>query len=304
LSLALQVLQQKDISNVQDDIEDAKAVLDLVRAGQISSTIRDWLKAPDATINYNEACKVKHLGTGLWLVNGPFFSAWLAKPKSFLWLNGFAGCGKSTLCSTSIQYAFRHRRSNPRIGIAFFFFKFNDESKQDASAMLRALVLQLSSQLNDNHALLSGLYDRYRNATPPGHDLEDCLHQLVRAFEHVYIILDALDESPRTKHRRGVFEALVIIREWLEPGLHLLVTSRDEADIRGVLHDELCASPDEIVSMKNDSVDSDIASFISSYLKSNRRLRKWEKYHDQIEKALTERAIGVWVLRFLSREFY
>jgi hypothetical protein len=304
LSLVLQVLQQKDISNVQDDIEDAKAVLDLVRAGQISSTIRDWLKAPDAAINYNEAYKVKHPGTGLWFVNGPFFSAWLAKPKSFLWLNGFAGCGKSTLCSTSIQYAFRHRRSNPRIGIAFFFFKFNDESKQDASAMLRALVLQLSSQLNDNHALLSGLYDRYRNATPPDHDLEDCLHQLVRAFEHVYIILDALDESPRIKHRRGVFEALVIIREWLEPGLHLLVTSRDEADIRDVLHDKLCASPDEIVLMKNDSVDSDIASFVSSYLKTSRGLRKWEKYHDQIEKALTERAIGVWVLRFLSREFY
>jgi ankyrin repeat domain-containing protein 50 len=115
----------------------------------------------------------------------------------------------------------------------------------------------------------------------------------VRAFEHVYIILDALDESPRIKHRRGLFKALVIIREWLKPGLHLLVTSRDEADIRDVLYDELCASPDEIISIKNDSVDSDIASFVSSYLKTSRGLRKWEKYHDQIEKALTERAIGV-----------
>jgi ankyrin repeat domain-containing protein 50 len=304
LSLALQVLQQKDIGNVQDDIEDAKAVLDLVRASQISSTIRDWLKAPDATINYNEAYKMKHPGTGLWFVKGSYFSAWLAKPKSFLWLNGFAGCGKSVLCSTAIQYALRHRGSNPRIGIAFFFFTFNDDSKQDASAMLRALVLQLSSQLNDNHVLLSRLYDRYCNATPPDQDLEDCMHQLVRAFEHVYIILDALDESPRDKHRWGVLKALVIIREWLEPGLHLLVTSRDETDIRDVLRDELYASLDEIVSMKNDSVHSDIASFVSCYLKESRGLQRWEKYHDQIEKALTERANGVCVLRFLSREFY
>src|SRR5215469_5569703 len=46
LKFALAVLQQKDIGNVQDDIDDAKAVLDLVRATQVSSTISDWLKAP------------------------------------------------------------------------------------------------------------------------------------------------------------------------------------------------------------------------------------------------------------------
>ena len=308
LSLALAVLQQRNIGNVQDDIEDAKAVLDLVRATQISSTIRDWLKAPDATINYNDACKLKHPRTGLWFVDGSYFSTWLVKAKSFLWLNGFAGCGKSVLCSTAIQYTLRHRRSDPRIGIAFFFFTFSDDSKQDASAMLRALVLQLSSQLNDNHALLSRLYDRYRNATPPNQDLEDCMHQLVQGFKHVYIILDALDESPRNKHgknlRRGVLETLVIIRKWSEPGLHLLVTSRDETDIRDVLRDDLHTLPDEIVSMKNTSVDSDIASFVSDYLKDSRELRKWEKYHDQIEKALTERSNGVSVFRLVSREFY
>ena len=170
--------------------------------------------------------------------------------------------------------------------------------------MLRALVLQLSSQLNDNYALLSRLHDRFRNATPPDPALQDCIHQLVWAFEHVYLILDALDESLRNKHRRGVLEALTIIREWSEPGLHLLVTSRDETDIRDTLREELYASPDEIVSMKNDSVDCDIASFVSSYLKDSRRLRKWEKYHDQIEKMLTKRAHGVYVLRSLLREFY
>ena len=101
LSLALAVLQQNDIGNVQGDIEDAKAVLDLVRATQLSSTIRDWLKAPDATTNYNDACKLKHPRTGLWFVKGSSFSTWLVKDKSFLWLNGFAGCGKSVLCSTA-----------------------------------------------------------------------------------------------------------------------------------------------------------------------------------------------------------
>jgi hypothetical protein len=303
ISLALQVLQQKDIGNVLDNIEDAKAVLDLVRGSQISSTIRDWLKAPDATVNFNEACKTKHPGTGLWFVKGSCFSTWLAKSKSILWLNGFAGCGKSVLCSTAIQHTFRHRRSNPRIGIAFFFFSFNDVEKQDASAMLRALVLQLSSQLNDNHVLLLRLYDRYRNATPPDQDLEDCLRQLVQAFENVYIMLDALDESPRNTHRRGVLEALAIIREWSEPSLHVLVTSRNEVDICAALRDEVDVLPHEIVPMKNNSVDSDIASFVSGYLKNSRRLQRWDNNHE-IEIALTERAHGVYVLCSRSEEFY
>jgi hypothetical protein len=289
LSLAVQMLHQKDVGRVQDDVEYTKDLLDLVRADQVSSAIRAWLKAPDAAINYNEACKKRHPDTGLWLVKGSSFSAWLTQPNSFLWLNGFAGCGKSVLCSTAIQFAFRHRRSNSRIGIAFFFFTFNDASKQDTSAMLRTLVVQLSCQLNDNHGLLSRLHDSYRNVMPPDQVLMDCLRQLVRAFDDVYLIVDALDESPRDKHRADVLQALADLREWSEPGLHLLVTSRDEPDIR----EDLDASPAETLPMKNASVDGDIAAFVSGHLRKNRRLRKWGPHHSRIEKVLAERAKGV-----------
>lgn len=292
LSLALQLLGQNDTGNVQDGIEDTKAILDLVRADQISSKIRKWLKAPDATVNYNESCNKWHPGTGLWFVKGSSFSTWLTSRYSFLWLNGFAGCGKSVLCSTAIRYTYRHRRSNPRIGVAFFFFSFNDDFKQDTSAMLRTLVLQLSGQLKDNYQHLSSLHGNYGNAMPPDQALVDCLHQLVRAFDDVYILLDALDESPRGKHRGGVLQTIAEIRKWREPGLHILVTSREETDIP----DELDASQHETVSLKNDSVNRDITAFISKHLRENRRLRTWEKHHEQIEIALTKGAKGVCVL--------
>ena len=120
LTLALQVLQQQDLCSVQDEIQDTKALLELVRASQVSSEIRDWLKAPDASVNYNDACKKKHPGTGLWFVKSPEYNTWLRTAGSFLWLNGFAGSGKSVLSSTIVQHTLRHRRSSPRIGIAFF----------------------------------------------------------------------------------------------------------------------------------------------------------------------------------------
>jgi hypothetical protein len=196
LSLALRVLQQQDLGSVQDEIQDTKALLDRIRADQVSSEIREWLKAPDASINYHEACKKRHPRTGLWFINGPEFHAWLQTPSSFLWVNGFAGCGKSVLSSTIIQKTLHHRKSNPSTGIAFFYFTFNDDSKQNTSAMLRALILQLVSQLQHqgrDTTILQQFYKSYHGVTPPDYALLDCLRQLVDKFDHVYIILDALD---------------------------------------------------------------------------------------------------------------
>ena len=219
LSYALDVLQLKDNKRIQDDITEIKVLLDLVRTSQISSNLRDWLNAPDATIDHNAACAKKHPGTGMWLVKSLQFSGWLTEENSIIWLNGFAGSGKSVLCSTAIQFALRHRRSDPSVGIAFFYFTFNDKSKQDESAMLRALLIQLSSQLQDGHADLIWLHDSYKTGVPPSPVLIDYLQRLIQRFHHVYILLDALDESPRNGPREDVLRALEAVRNRIRFGM-------------------------------------------------------------------------------------
>jgi len=208
LSSALDVLQLKDNKRTQDDIAEIKVLLDLVRTDQVSSNLRDWLKAPDAKVDHNAACVKRQPGTGMWLVKSPGFSRWLTEGNSIMWLNGFAGSGKSILCSTATQFALRHRGSDPNVGIAFFYFTFNDESKQDESAMLRALLLQLSSQLHDGYADLTRLHDSYKAGIPPSLVIIEYLRRLVQRFHHVYIVLDALDESPRNGPREHVLEML------------------------------------------------------------------------------------------------
>jgi hypothetical protein len=290
LSFALQILHQKDIGHIQDNIGEDKALLDLVRASQISSTLREWLKSPEVTEDYNGACNKKHHGTGLWFVNSRIFTNWLTKPRSFLWIDGIAGCGKSVLCSTAIQWCFRHRRYNSTVGIAFFFFKFSDGSKQTRSSMLRALVLQLSGQLKDN-LILSELHNNHLSGVPSDPILLSSLHNMIHAFSEVYIVLDALDESPISDSRRDVLQFLVDVRSWQEPGLHLLVTSRDAPDIRECLNPQ----DHEVVSMKNTSVDNDISAFVTSQLRDNPQFEKWKEYHADIEKAFTKRAKGMYV---------
>jgi len=289
LSLALEVLQLRDHQTTQDDITGLKSLVEVVRASQISSTIRDWLKAPDATVNHDAACAKRHQSTGVWFVKGPVFDTWLTRDRSFLWLNGFAGCGKSVLCSTAIQYTFRHKRSDRGVGITFFYFTFNDESKQGESAMLRALLLQLSGQLSDSHTDLARLHDSYRTGIPPAIVLTVHLRHLVRKFDQVYILFDALDESPRYGQRDQVLNTIETMRKWLLPGLHLLVTSRDEPDIR----ESLSPVGNEEVTMKNAEINHDISNFISGQLEIDPKLRKWRAHHDRIQQVLAERAQGV-----------
>jgi ankyrin repeat domain-containing protein 50 len=286
------VLQLRDHKNTQDDITELKSLLEVVRATQISASIRDWLKAPDATINHNAACAKRHPGTGMWFVKGPIFALWLIQDNSFLWLNGFAGCGKSVLCSTVIQHIFRHKRSDPDVGIAFFYFTFNDEIKQDESAMLRALLLQLSGQLSDSQTYLARLRDSYHTGIPPAVVLIAHLQRLILKFKQVYILLDALDESPQYGQRDQVLNAIQTMRKWLLPGLHLLVTSRDELDI----HKYLSASGDEKVIMKNAEINRDIGDFISGQLNTDSTLQKWRTHHSRIQQVLAERAQGVYVI--------
>lgn len=289
LSLALAVLNSRNSSRIENETEEIKSLLDLVRTSQISSAIRDWLKAPDATVNYNEAYAKRHPATGLWLVKSSTFAVWLESENSFLWLNGFAGCGKSVLSSTTIQFAFRHRRSDPRIGIAFFYFTFNDDAKQDVSGMLRALLIQLSNRLDDGYTDLASLHDRYGDGVPPVPALMESLRRLIQKFQDVYVVLDALDESPRHERRERVLDALADFRQWSLRGLHILVTSRDEVDIR----EHLNPLPAEDITMKNAGIDKDIQDFIAGYLHQSRALRKWSAHHSRIKEALTVGAKGV-----------
>ena len=156
--------------------------------------------------------------------------------------------------------------------------------------MLKALLLQLSSQRSPGKDILRRLHDKYGPGTPPVFALEDALRGLLFLFTNVFIFVDALDESPWENARGEVLDTLNRFRGWEVPGLHLLVTSRDLHDIR----EDIQPLPEEDVTMiKNEGVDQDIASYIAGRLDADRRLTKWKSFRSKIEDGLTLRARGV-----------
>ncbi|KAL4778820.1 hypothetical protein BJX76DRAFT_362362 [Aspergillus varians] len=289
LSLALDVLQLKSSNELQEQISDLKPFLQRIDAMHLSSTIRDWLTAPDATSNHNIACEKHHTGTGLWFVDSYFFKNWRLKCNSFLWINGFAGSGKSVLCSTAIQSTFRESQHQHGVGIGFFYFSFNDETKTTNSGMLRALLLQLSAQLEDGAKDLQQLHAVYNSGTPPVDALLKSLGNIIGKFNSSYILLDALDESLRDCEREDVLKSIETMRQWCLPGFHLLVTSRDELDIRQALE----PSSDEEIKMRNADADKDIRNFVSYQLSHDLKFQKWKARHGEIRDNLMKRAQGM-----------
>ena len=155
--------------------------------------------------------------------------------------------------------------------------------------MIRALLLQLSSQLQDGYTDLAQLHKSYRTGIPPSPVLLEYLRRLIQRFQYVYFFLDALDESPRNGPREYLLQALETMRKWGVQGLHLFVISRDEMDIRESL--DLPATHQII--MRNEGIDQDIVDFIFGQLDGDRRLRKLSPYRDKIQEALAKGAKGV-----------
>ncbi|KAJ5757468.1 uncharacterized protein N7511_006162 [Penicillium nucicola] len=288
LLFALNVLHFKSHNLVEDEISAVRSLLERTNSSQISFIIRAWLQAPDAFINHNAAYAKHHPKTGLWFTDGYSFTNWLVERNSFLWLNGFAGCGKSVLCSAIIQCTL-HESEKSDVGIAFYYFAFSDDSKQDAHGMLRALLLQLSVQFPDGEKELEQLCKLSKSSTPSTKALLETLRNFFERFQDSYIVLDALDECPQDTTRDDVLRVIQEIRDWRLPGVHLLVTSRDQLDIRRSLNpNQNCDIP-----IKSPGIEKDISDFISYQLATDTKLQRWKVRHTEIQKRLTQDAQGV-----------
>lgn len=280
--------------NLGDTIinNDTSQLNDLVKnlqVQQLDDSVRQWLKAPDATVEYNNKLSKRHADTGQWLIQGKSFRNWLEENNSFLWLCGFAGCGKSVLCSVAIEYVLKYQRQFEHSAVGFFYFAFDDEAKHDVSAALRALLLQLAGQVPGLAKDLAELKKSYNGGTPPVRILLDLLQQACKRCSHVWIVIDALDESPEGPERDEMLSAIEVIRQWSLDVLHLLVTSREAVDIRDVVLNQGA----ERVALENESVQQDIASYVDFQVDNDRQLQRWGNQKEKIKTYLVQHAGGV-----------
>ena len=248
-----------------------------------------WLSAPDPSVNQNAASKKCQKDTGGWLLADPAYLDWRDRPDSFLWLQGSAGCGKTILCSTVINDMTIYMASRTQGALVFYYFDFTNDVKTKTSSCLRSIIQQLIEQTADTTSL-QALLKAYAMGTPPIQEFLDALKRILCRHDRVYIVVDALDECT---DQEELFDLLKSIRDWKLECLSILVTSRDEPDIR----DCVLPTPKQEIRLQNSAIDNDVRLFIVETLEKDKRLQCWSDIFSEIEEALTNGAHGMfrWV---------
>jgi SpoVK/Ycf46/Vps4 family AAA+-type ATPase len=252
-----------------------------------------WLQAPDISVNYYKALKQRHKGTGHWFLEKKVFTEWKMRPNTLVWLHGIPGCGKTILSATIIEHL--ERTILPSQSLLYFYFDFNDISKQSFDGMIRSLISQLYNRSDITRTLIDSLCGDGRQQ-PSSESLCKIFLQLVKQVDRAWIILDALDEC-KTRKGNQTEGLLSWIRGLLDSELknvHLLVTSRLERDIQMALEVRMCKEC--IISIQSNLVTDDIRAYIYAKVRKEDGLQRWRglpEVQNEIENQLVAKANGM-----------
>ncbi|CZR56742.1 related to ankyrin [Phialocephala subalpina] len=255
---------------IKDDLEDLTAMLQKHTFDQTRQGIFKWLAAPDPFVNHVLNRKKRQGSTGTWLLTSKQYDSWLHGKKSFLWLYGIPGCGKTVLCSTIIEQLIRYSQQDASIGLAYFYFDFNDPQKQDIGALACCIITQLVSQCPTIPGTLAELYEMRQNDRKAIDEemFLSTLRSIILLFHSVYLVFDALDESSNCDETLQLIHRL---NSWAIPQLHLLVTSRQITSIE----DSLLPLISDSICLHNFKINKDVHVYISDKLDHDPNFMKW-----------------------------
>ncbi|KAF4935424.1 putative ankyrin repeat protein [Colletotrichum fructicola] len=227
------------------DVSELRKQVKEIQKDEKRKNMLEWLWEGDISVQYRAAREKYSKGICEWLVQeGEGFKLWERDPKSFLWLNGKAGSGKSILSSSVIKYLKDQYEQNPETALAYYFFSFGNLEQQKVSAMLSSLVRQLCASRPDTPQPIKR-FEGYmeKSERPDIEALEAALLAAVSGFSAVFIVVDALDECPTGEGERSrLLDCLTRIITAMPDNLHIFCTSRAEPDIH-VMMEEVLSLP-------------------------------------------------------------
>jgi ankyrin repeat domain-containing protein 50 len=165
-----------------------------------------------------------------------------------------------------------------------------DPTKQNAPNFLRSILAQLAATNQPVYDSVLGLYSRCKSGReePSLQDMQAMLLEAARAFEDLYIVIDAVDESPREIERGPLLAVIRTLAQ--EKTIHLLAASREELDIANSFRE---LGVDEIA-IAGEGVASDIMDYVSGQFAEDSKLKRFPlDLKERAQEALAEKANGM-----------
>ena len=198
--------------------------------------------------------------------------------------------GKTILSSTIIEKLWQE---TSKCAVVYFYFDFNQGTKQYIINMLCSLIQQLLSRFESIPESILSLFKACQDGAKPPQisQLERVFEALVDSNKRTFIVLDALDEC---ESRDELLEFLESAIERKASGLSIMMTSRRLRRFDDFFSRYL--SDQSKVSIQNEKVDEDIHSYIQGRLLHDRRFRRWQKQpsvQEEIQNRLREKSSGM-----------
>uniref|UniRef100_L2FQ15 Nacht and ankyrin domain protein n=1 Tax=Colletotrichum fructicola (strain Nara gc5) TaxID=1213859 RepID=L2FQ15_COLFN len=257
--------------------------------------VMSWLRAPDQSSNHKLAMQSHHEGTGSWLLEDPIYRDWKATRSAFLWVSGIPGCGKTVLSSTLIEDV---RSTYSSACLAYFYFDFNDSSKQTLDSLLRSLIQQCSQKNEASKACIHDLWKSRparRDEQPTTQQLYDCLVKILNQSDETWVIIDALDECTTRdgSYVDGILSFIKQLKQDTIGSTHILVTSRSVEDIERSFTE--WAQKECFISLQHSLIQDDIQAYIRHELRPGGRFDRWQGTPrlQQIESTLMAKVDGM-----------
>lgn len=261
---------------MQQQIDGIQQTAAATRSDRHTDKIKGWLCPTDPSTNLNHARRLRHEGTGVWLLENPVFQSWYSGSRRQLWLHGLAGCGKTVLSTTVLD----HLAKGSDGLLLSFFFSFDDIAKQTLDNMMRSLAFQLYQAGTDSAVHLDTMFQVHRDGRnqPETQALWDVVLKMLEVQRKVSIIIDALDEST-TRDNILLWIGDVMSRPELAH-VQLLYTSRPEPEFLRHFPDSI--GMESCLPLSKQAVNCDIRSWVSAQLSQRR---------DFLEKRLAKNLI-------------
>ncbi|KAK2026090.1 hypothetical protein LX32DRAFT_654970 [Colletotrichum zoysiae] len=235
----------------------------------LSDKVYEWLSDVDPSPIHHRACNNHEPGTCDWMSRLPEWAQFLDGKTRCLWIHGIPGAGKTVLASQLIETIEKHCEAlgtGDSKSMSIYYYCYFGNNQDETLSLLKWVLVRLCRQAGQ---VPERLWDLFQHGGQPSTEsLLSVLEAALEPFEHVFITIDAIDESkPRD-------ELLKVIRDLATDHrfdkIRLLTTSREYLDIEIVMKDISTE-----VSMRNEYLDADIRLYTESRLSNHEMVKNW-----------------------------
>ena len=247
--------------------------------------ILDWLTPVDFRSLVGDHLSHQQPGTSQWLIDSAEFKTWVNTPGRTLFCWGPPGAGKTVLSSFVVNFLGQRVPTDDgsHVGIAYLFFRFNVKVEQVEQHFVSTCLKQLAQdQKSTTLPALQALYYRHHVAgsSPSTSELLIVLQSMIRLYDRVFIVVDALDECSSR-------ERLLAIMSQLQRGfkVNFFTTSRNKTDTDSWL-------PRDVHILKMKAGEDDIRQYVEYRLAQTRIPFGDAEMRHEIIDAIYKRAGG------------